>query len=137
MKKNLDDMNLLLERNNTNILESVRKRDNHDWDIQPERGHALMESTSNPRTLLIDSGSSNHMMVSKESFSSLDTKKIIPIHMGDDSQIISKGKGTVKLEHDNFFDVLYVPSLDSNLLSVYQMTHTGVPKRVTFIPNDV
>ena len=28
-------------------------------------------------------------------------------------------------------------SLASNLLSVYQMTHTGVPKRVSFSPNDV
>ena len=36
-----------------------------------------------------------------------------------------------------FSNVLYVPSLASNLLSVYQMTHTGVPKRVSFIPNDV
>ena len=57
--------------------------------------------------------------------------------MGDDSQIISKGKGTIKLEHGSFFDVLYVPSLASNLLSVYQMTHTGLPKQVTFSPNDV
>ena len=32
---------------------------------------------------------------------------------------------------------MYVPSLASNLLSVYQMTHTGVPKRVYFSPNDV
>ena len=36
-----------------------------------------------------------------------------------------------------FSNVLYVPSLTSNLLSVYQMTHTGVPKRVSFIPNYV
>ena len=57
--------------------------------------------------------------------------------MGDDSQIISKGKGTVKLEHGSFFDVLYVPSLASNLLIVYQMTHTRVPKRFTFSLNDV
>ena len=32
---------------------------------------------------------------------------------------------------------MYVPSLASNILSVYQMTHTGVPKRVSFSPNDV
>ena len=42
MKKNIDEMTLLLERNNINLLESVRKRDNHDQDIQLERGHALM-----------------------------------------------------------------------------------------------
>ena len=57
--------------------------------------------------------------------------------MGDDSTIISKGQGTIKLENDSFFNVLYVPSLASNLLTVYQMTHTKVPKRVTFIPNYV
>ena len=56
--------------------------------------------------------------------------------MGDDSQISSKCKGTVKLEHGSLKNVLYVPSLPSNMLSVYQMTHTCFPKRVTFDPND-
>ena len=121
MNKKLDEMTSLLERNNINLSKSVQKRDNQDRDTQQERGHALMASTSKPKYLLIDSGASNHMMESRESFSSLDTNKSIPIYMGDDSQIISKGKGTVKLEHVSFFDVLYVPSLASNLLSVYQM----------------
>ena len=125
------------ERNNINILESVQKTDNQDRDTQQERGHALMASTSKPNSLLIESGASNHMMEIKYSFSSVDTDKIISIHMGDDSTIISKGKGTVNLEHGSFFYVLYVPSLASNLLSVYKMTHIGVPKRVTFSPNDV
>ena len=57
--------------------------------------------------------------------------------MGDDSTIISKGQGTVNIDHGYFFNALYVPSLASNLLSVYQMTHIGVPKRVSFSPNDV
>ena len=83
-----------------------------------------MESTSNPKALLIDSRASNHMMESRDSFSSLDTDKSTPIHMGDDSTIILKGKGTVNLEHGNFFYVMYVPSLASNLLSVYQMNHS-------------
>ena len=67
----------------------------------------------------------------------MDTNKSIPIHMGDYSQIISRGKGTVKLEHGSFFDVLHVPSLASNMLSVYQMKHTRVLKRFSFIPNGV
>ena len=54
-----------------------------------------------------------------------------------DSTIILKGQGTVDLEHGTFFNVLYVPSLASNLLSVYQMNNTRIPKRLTFIPNDV
>ena len=130
-------MTLLLKRKNINLLESVRKRDNQDRDILQERGHALMESTLKPKDLIIDSGALNHMIEIKELFSSLEIDKIIPIHMGDDYQIILKGKGTAKIEHGIFFDVMYVPSLASNLLSVYQMTHTKVPKRVTFIPNDV
>ena len=32
---------------------------------------------------------------------------------------------------------MYSSSLASNLLSVYQMTHTRVPKRVSLSPNDV
>ena len=96
-----------------------------------------MASTLKPKALLIDFGALNHMMASRYSFSSMDTDKRIPIHMGDDSTIILKGQGTVNLEHGSFFNVLYVPSLASNILSVYQMTHSGVPKRATFSPNDV
>ena len=57
--------------------------------------------------------------------------------MRDDSTIISEGQGTVDLENGFFSNVLYVPSLEENLLSVYQMTHTRIPKRVSFSPNDV
>ena len=32
---------------------------------------------------------------------------------------------------------MYVLSLAANSLSVYQMTHTRIPKRVSFSPNDV
>ena len=137
MKNNIDEITSLLERNNINIPESVRKRDNQDQDTQQEKRHSLMASTSKPNSLLIEFGASNHMMESSDSFSPLDIEKSITIHMGDDSTIISKGKGITNLEHYNFFDVLYVPSLASNLLSVYQMTHTRVPKRVNFSPNDV
>ena len=57
--------------------------------------------------------------------------------MGNNSKVKTKGKGSVKLEHGRFKDVLFVPSLASNLLSVYQMTHTGSPKQVIFGPNSV
>ena len=96
-----------------------------------------MASTSKSKALLIDSRASNHMMADRDSFSSLETGKTIPIHMGDESTIISEGQGTIDLEHGYFSNVLYVPSLASNLLSVYQMTHMGVPKRVSFSPDDL
>ena len=87
--------------------------------------------------LLIYPRASNCIIDKKDSFSSLNTSKSIPIHMGDDSTIISKGQGTVNIENGYFSNVMYVPSLASNLLSVYQMNHTRVPKRVSFSPNDV
>ena len=96
-----------------------------------------MDSTLKSKALLIDSGALNHMMAERDPFSSLETGKSIPIRMGDDSTIISEGQGVVNLEHGYFSNVLYVPSLASNLLSVYQMTHKGVPNIVSFIPYDV
>ena len=75
-----------------------------------------MASTLKSKYLLIASGASNHIMAERDSFSYLETDKSIPIHMGDDSTIISKGQGTVNLEHGYFSNVLHVPSLASNLL---------------------
>ena len=72
---------------------------------------------------LINSGASNHMVASKESFSSLQITNGLSIHMGDDTQIQAKGKGSIKIKHGVFKDVLYVPSLAAKFLSVYQMTH--------------
>ena len=76
-----------------------------------------MESSSKSKALLIDSGDLKHMMAKRDSFSSLETGKSIPIHMRDDSTIISEEQGTVNIEHGYFSNVLYVPSLASNLLS--------------------
>ena len=68
------------------------------------------------------------MVASRESFSSLQLTDGSSIHMGDDTQIRAGGKGSIKLKHGVFKDVLYVPFLSTNLLYVYQMTHTGPPK---------
>ena len=62
-----------------------------------------MESTSKSKELMIESRDLNHMMDEKYSFSSLETGKSLPIHMGDDSTIISEGQGTIDLENGFFF----------------------------------
>ena len=77
------------------------------------------------------------MVSAKEEFSSLDMSKGPPIVFGDDSLTDNLGKGRIDLEHGKFNNVLYVLGLASNLLLVYQMTHTGYPKKVIFSPNDV
>ena len=59
------------------------------------------------------------------------------VRMGDDFELQTKGIGRIDLDHGFFNDVLYVPDLAANLLLVYQMTHTGEPKRVIFIPDSV
>ena len=102
-----------------------------------ERVHALVAGTSSSPSFIIDSGASRHMVSTKDAFTSLEMLKGPPIVLGDDSLTESLGKGRIDLDHGKFSNVLYVPSLASNLLSVYQMTHTGSPKKVIFSPDEV
>ena len=87
MKKKHDEATSLLERNHINLTESFRSR---YQEPKHEKSHALMESTSKSKALLIDYGASNHMMAEIKSFSSLEIGKYIPIHMRDDSTIMYK-----------------------------------------------
>ena len=87
------------------------------------------------KAYLIDSGASNHMVSSRESFTTLNLSGGPSIHMGDNSQILATGRGSIKIQHGEFKNLLYVPSLAANLLYVYQMTHTGSPKQVVFGPD--
>ena len=121
-------MDLLLEKNNITLPTGARKDDHEEnTEDHDKRCHALKASCSKTHSFLIDSGDSNHMVASKELFSSLQSIDAPNIHMGDDSQIQVEGKGSIKFEHGKFNDVLYIPSLAANLLFVYQMTHSGSP----------
>ena len=111
MNRKVDQMTLILEKINITLPEGARKKEAGDWNNQPERGHALMDNVSKARALLIEYGASNHMVASKDYFTSLASDIFISIHMGDDSQVSSKGKGTIHLEHGSFKNVLYVPYL--------------------------
>ena len=55
------------------------------------------------------------MIASRESFSSLQLTNGLSIHMGNDTKIQVEGNGSIKLEHGVFKNVLYVPSLTTNL----------------------
>ena len=85
----------------------------------------MVVGTSSSPSFIIDSGDSRHMVSTKEAFSSLDMSKGPPIVLEDDSLTESLGKERIDLDHGQFSNVLYVPGLASNLLSVYHMTHTG------------
>ena len=97
----------------------------------------MVASTSTSPSFIIDSGASIHIVSTKEAFTSLDNSKGQPIVLGDDSLTESLGKGGIDIDHCKFNNVLYIPGLTSNLLSVYHMTHTRSPKKVIFSPDEV
>ena len=137
MKKQIDMLTQLLENNGISFPDSSKKRKGGSISDDRERVHALVAGTSSSPSFIIDSGASRHMVSTKEAFSSLDMSKGPSIVLGDDSLTESLGKGRIDLYHGQFSNVLYVTGLASNLLSVYQMTHIGSPKKVVFSPNDV
>ena len=112
-KKNLMKLPLSLRE-----ITSIFRKD-FRGEISKIGNHNMKEVMPSWQALLIDSGASNPMMDERDSLSYLDTIKSIPIHMGYDSTIISEGQGTVDLENDYFANVLYVPCLESNILSFY------------------
>ena len=75
------------------------------------------------------------MVLTRDIFSSLDMLKGPPIVLGDNSLTYNIGKGKIDIDNGNFNNVLYVLGISSNLLSMYQMNHTGSPKKVMFSHN--
>jgi hypothetical protein len=108
-------------------------------------GHALSASgfsfnttsTSTSNERLIDSRASYHMSKDRDIFSTLNECNIKKIFVGDDRSLSVEGSGTVQVENGHFNDVLCVPSLSCNLLSVYQITHLDEGKTIEFPPHQV
>jgi hypothetical protein len=71
------------------------------------------------------------MVVKEEVLSSLIPCSRPPILIGDDTPIAIAGEGRVELPNGSFENVLHVPNLFINILSVYQITQKG--KKVEFI----
>ena len=101
-------------------------------------GYALnVSSSSSSHEWLIDSGASYHMGKDKAVFSTLNDCNTKNIFVGDDRSLIVEGFGTVHLNNGQIQDVLCVPKLSCNLLSVYQITHSDEGKSVLFTPHQV
>ena len=94
-----------------------------------------MENSSSSMEWILDLGASYHMGSSKGDFSSLKQSHVLHIFVGNDTKIEVEGKGHVEMENGEFKDVLYIPNLSSNLLSIYQITHLGDGKKVEFLPD--
>jgi hypothetical protein len=72
------------------------------------------------------------MAVKEEVFSFLSPCSRPPILMGDDTLVVVAGEGRVELHNGSFENVLHVPKLSMNLLSVYQITQKGKKIEFTF-----
>ncbi|KAH9291033.1 hypothetical protein KI387_044162 [Taxus chinensis] len=77
------------------------------------------------------------MATTKDTLSSLKPYSGSPILIGDGSSVEATGIGRMEVGIGIFENVLHIPKLSVNLLSVYQMTHTGTGKRVEFTPDSV
>ena len=83
----------------------------------------------------LDTGCSNHMCGKKEMFSELDESFVSEEKFGNDTKVpvMGKGKISIKLKDGsiNFIsDVLYVPSLHQNLLSMEQLSEKGYEMQI-------
>jgi len=80
-------------------------------------GYALnVSSSSHSHEWVIDS---YHMAKNKSKFSSLNDCNTKNIYVGDDRSLSVIGFGTTHLENGQFNDVLCVPTLSCNFLSIY------------------
>ena len=85
--------------------------------------------TSESRTWLLDSGATSHMTNRRDWFSSF-SDRTGEITIGDGSTVPIRGSGTISifrtsLDMRYFSNVLYVPDLGFNLLSVSSLTKQG------------
>ena len=72
---------------------------------------------------------------SKEEIVSLELCTMPSILMGDDTLVEVCGRGFVDVVEVTFHDVPCVPSLSTNILSIYQITYIGLGKQIEFTPN--
>jgi hypothetical protein len=100
-------------------------------------GFSFNTTSTSSDEWLIDYGASYHMAKDKDIFSALNECNTKKIFVGDYRSLSVVGSGTVQVDNGHFNDVLCVPSLSCNLLSVYQISHSGEGKIVEFSPHQV
>jgi hypothetical protein len=123
MKNKINIKAQILQQNNLgNFIPEGEKM--KDEDLSPKKGnhHALVAINSSFDSWIIDFGASHHMAVKDEVFTSLSSCSIPPILMGDDTLVAVAGEGRLELHNGIFENVLHVPKLSINLLSIYHIT---------------
>ena len=88
--------------------------------------YQAIEENCNTDLWILDSGCSNHMTGYKSLLSNLDSFVVTDINLGDEFLVPVKGKGivlvlTMHSENKFIHDVLFVPHLNVNLISIGQL----------------
>ena len=101
-------MSALLKQHNITPPQRAKNPDEKPHTEDDERCHALKSRLTQSTSYIIDFGDSNHMVSSKESFSTLSLSKGPNIHMGDDSQILAEGRDSVRVKHGEFKMLMFL-----------------------------
>jgi hypothetical protein len=94
-------------------------------------------STSYFDEWLIDYVAYYHIAKDKYIFSALNECNTKKCFFGDDRSLSVVRSGTIQVDNGHFNDVLCVPCISYNLISIYQITHSGEGKTVKFSPHQV
>ena len=115
--KRLDELTHIMQENNIPLPDAYK--DKGSTSNSKGKGQAFMAKSHSSKEWILDLGASYHMGSSKEDFTSLNQSKVPHIFVGDNTKMEVGGKGNVEMEDGEFQNVLYVPNLSSNLLSIY------------------
>jgi hypothetical protein len=133
-------MSQILQQNNLGDRIPGGAKKKNPEDLNSKKGnssHALIAINSSLDDWIVESGASHHMASSKVVYYSLDACKGLPVLMGDNSSVEVTVKGRIELTNGSFENVLHVPKLSVNLLSIYQMKNSGIGNKFIFTPNVV
>ncbi|XP_016576604.2 uncharacterized protein LOC107874288 [Capsicum annuum] len=116
------------------LFAKKKKIENHNADAyvvneEEEKNHPFVatciSSKISANFWLIVSGCTNHMAYNKSFFKELKLTEISKVRIRNSDQILVEGKGTVVIKTNSsnkaISDVLYVPDIDQNLLSICQL----------------
>jgi hypothetical protein len=99
----------------------------------PQRSKKEKEKVaSHPRSCVLNLGASHDMESSQYIFSSMDPYTTLIILMGDSTPNEVCRKGSIEVANRKFQNIISIPSLSTNMFSIYQITHLNLEKGVEF-----
>lgn len=95
-----------------------------------ETAERAMRAIAHPDdSWIIDSGASRHMTSNRGLYKAL-TSRVVPITIANGAEIMAEGIGTVVIDTPRgptaMEDVLYVPAISANLLSIHALRKKGI-----------